>query len=90
MWLPCLDKWIRKDETMEIEDLQYGDTYELRNGDSCVYVCRELEERNPDQETQLMSFELVLINTFTGEEHNINDYNDDLTHAKDKQLDIVG
>lgn len=90
MWAPFLDGWRRKDETMGIEDLQYGDTYELRNGDSCVYVCRELEERDEDQEMQLMSFELVLINTFTGEEHNINEYNDNLTHCENNQLDIVG
>lgn len=74
---------------MGIEDLQYGDTYELRNGDSCVYVCRHLGEET-DDEIQLMSVELVLINVFTGEEHNINYYNDDLTHCEDNQLDIVG
>lgn len=74
---------------MGIEDLQYGDTYELRNGDSCVYVCRNLEEES-DDETQLASCELVLINTYTGEEHNINNYNDNLTHCEDNQLDIVG
>ena len=73
---------------MGIEDLQYGDTYELRNGDSCVYIRTALEE--PDDEAVLIFQELNLVNVFTGEEHNINDYNDDLTHMSDKQLDIVG
>ena len=76
-------------DSMYVEMLQYGDTYELRNGDSCVYICRNLEEET-DDETQMLSLELILINTYTGEEHNINDYNDDLTHCEDEQLDIVG
>lgn len=68
---------------MEIEMLEYGDRVELENGDTCVYVRREL-----DTSGGIISQELILINIFTGDEYSINLYNDDLTHSTDPRLSI--
>lgn len=68
---------------MNIEMLEYGDTVELENGDICVYIRTEI-----DNSGGMTSQELNLINIFTGEEHNINDYNDDLTHYNNPKFNI--
>lgn len=70
-------------QDLEFEMLEYGDTVELTNGDLCVYVRREL-----DTSGGMITQELILINIFTGEEHNINFYEDNLTHGTDPELSI--
>lgn len=69
---------------MEFEMLEYGDTVEFRNGDTCVYIRKELDDAGG-----IITQELNLVNIFTGEEHNINFYNDDLTHDTDSELDVI-
>ena len=79
----CFDvKLIEDDKELEFEMLEYGDKVELKNGDICVYVRRELEGGS------IISQELVLINVFTGEERCINEYKDDLTHDREPELNI--
>lgn len=70
-------------EELEIEMLEYGDTVELENGDICVYIRKEL-----DTSRGLITQELNLVNIFTGEENNINEYRNDLTHNTDPNLSI--
>lgn len=72
-----------KKEDLYLEMLHYGDTVELVNGDTCVYIRREL-----DTSGGLITQELNLVNTFTGEEHNINNYLDDLAHETDPSLSV--
>lgn len=69
---------------MDIEMLEYGDRLELRNGNTCVYIRKEL-----DVTDKLITQELNIVNVFTGEEISINCYRDDLTHDTDNSLDIV-
>lgn len=71
------------EKDLEIEMLEYGDTVELMNRDICVYIRKEL-----DTSGGLITQELNLVNIFTGEEHNINEYRDDLTHDTDPNLSI--
>lgn len=68
---------------LEFGMLEYGDTVELENGEICVYIRREL-----DTSGGIITQELNLVNIFTGEEHNINCYNDDLTHDIDPGLSV--
>lgn len=70
-------------EGLEIEMLEYGDTVELENGDICVYIRKEL-----DNSGGIITQELNLVNIFTGEERNIHEYKDDLTHDTDPSLSI--
>lgn len=67
---------------LELEILEYGDQVELANGDICVYIRKELDDE------YLQSCELNLVNIFTGEEHSINCYKDDLTHDADAELSV--
>lgn len=68
---------------LDIEMLEYGDAVELENGDTCVCIRKEL-----DASGGIITQELNLVNIFTGEEHNINYYKDDLTHEIDPELSI--
>ena len=68
---------------LDFEMLEYGDQVELKNGDICVYVRKELDDSN-----NIITQELNLVNIFTGEEIDINCYKDDLTHDRDSSLDI--
>ena len=68
---------------LEFEMLEYGDTVELENGDTCVYIRKEL-----DTSGGIITQEPNLVNILTGDEHNINCYNDDLTHQTDPELNI--
>lgn len=71
---------------LDIEMLEYGDKVELANGDEYVYVCRALDEY---ENTILKSYELVLINIFTGKEIFINLYDNRLRHCSDAEFNIV-
>ena len=72
-----------KKEVLYLEMLHYGDTVELANGDICVYIRKEL-----DTSGGIITQELNLVNTFTGEEHNINNYLDDLAHETNPSLSV--
>lgn len=69
--------------SLEFEDLQYGDKVELANGDTCVYVRKVIDETGG-----MIMQELNLVNIYTGEEHNINCYKDDLTHDTNAKLSV--
>lgn len=77
------ENWQRRN-WVDIEMLEYGDRLELRNGNTCVYIRKEL-----DVTDKLITQELNIVNVFTGEEISINCYRDDLTHDTDNSLDIV-
>lgn len=68
---------------LDYEMLEYGDRVELANGDICVYIRKEL-----DASGGIITQELNLVNIFTGEEINIHNYKDDLTHDTNSNLNI--
>lgn len=68
---------------LSLEMLEYGDKVELENGETYVYIRKEL-----DTSGGTISQELNLVNIFTGDEISINLYSDDLKHSTDSKLDI--
>lgn len=68
---------------LSLEMLEYGDKVELENGETYVYIRKEL-----DTSEGTISQELNLVNIFTGDEISINLYSDDLKHSTDSKLDI--